>query len=206
MATLRRRLYRKNDAGTYDTVHVETDASLVYMSNGNTVENQLTSHVHDDRYYTEAESNNLLNNKANAYHTHDTSQIVSGILPQYLGGTGYNSLDQLKNALGISNLLSHEIGSYAGNNTTSITLSFIKHPILVFITKINDRGFNVGSYYWSNGLLWFSGISVIDDLWNSPTGFSLNGNNLTIVSQNGNKSVSLFNSYNASYQYLGITV
>ena len=63
MATLKRRLYRKNSSGTYDTVHLETEASLVYMSNGNTVENQLNSHVHDDRYYTEWEVNNLVNGK-----------------------------------------------------------------------------------------------------------------------------------------------
>ena len=122
MATLKRRLYRKNDTGTYDTVHLETDASLVYMSNGNTVENQLTSHVHDDRYYTEGEVNSLVNGKANAYHTHDASQVVSGILPQHLGGTGYNSLDQLKNALGISGDYGlHKVFSQTQNIVTSVT-------------------------------------------------------------------------------------
>lgn len=36
-------------------------------------------------------------------------------MPQHLGGTGYNSLDQLKNALGISNISKIITGYYVGN-------------------------------------------------------------------------------------------
>lgn len=45
-----------------------------------------TSHTHDERYYTEAETNNLLNGKANSSHTHAASQI-SG-LPSTLPANG----------------------------------------------------------------------------------------------------------------------
>lgn len=34
MAVVKRRLYVKNAAGGYDTVHMETDASCVMMANG----------------------------------------------------------------------------------------------------------------------------------------------------------------------------
>ena len=38
------------------------------------------SHTHDDRYYTESETNNLLAAKANASHTHSADNITSGTL------------------------------------------------------------------------------------------------------------------------------
>lgn len=38
------------------------------------------SHTHDDRYYTESETNNLLAAKANTSHTHSADNITSGTL------------------------------------------------------------------------------------------------------------------------------
>ena len=38
------------------------------------------SHTHDDRYYTESETNNLLAGKANTSHTHSAANITSGTL------------------------------------------------------------------------------------------------------------------------------
>lgn len=38
------------------------------------------SHTHDDRYYTESETNNLLAAKANTSHTHSAANITSGTL------------------------------------------------------------------------------------------------------------------------------
>lgn len=80
-----------------------------------------TSHNHDDRYYTETETNNLLNGKANSSHNHSASDITSGILSVARGGTGRSSLtadyflrgngtgavtlssvDEVKEALGIA--------------------------------------------------------------------------------------------------------
>ena len=63
-----------------------------------------TSHTHDDRYYTESEIVNLLAGKAPSSHNHDASQIVSGILPVTRGGTGVTSLAELKDQLGISSI------------------------------------------------------------------------------------------------------
>lgn len=39
-----------------------------------------TSHTHDDRYYTESETNDLLAAKANTSHTHSADNITSGTL------------------------------------------------------------------------------------------------------------------------------
>lgn len=58
MATLKRRLHRNNGSG-YDTVHFETEAKLVLMSNGTTAED-------------------AINTKAAANHTHNDKLNVSG--------------------------------------------------------------------------------------------------------------------------------
>lgn len=42
MATLKQRMWRKNNAGTYDTIHLETESSLVLRPSGRTVEQDLT--------------------------------------------------------------------------------------------------------------------------------------------------------------------
>ena len=45
MATLKRRLYRKNSSGTYDTVHMESSSDLILRPNGRTVEQDLTDYL-----------------------------------------------------------------------------------------------------------------------------------------------------------------
>lgn len=91
------------------------------------------SHTHDDRYYTETETNSLLNGKANASHTHTIAQvtnlqttlndkadsshnhsasdIASGTLSVARGGTGRSSLT----------------ADYflRGNGTSAVTLSSV---------------------------------------------------------------------------------
>ena len=42
MATLKQRLHRKNSSGGYDTVHMETQSSLVLRPSGRSVEQDLT--------------------------------------------------------------------------------------------------------------------------------------------------------------------
>lgn len=43
MATLKQRLHKKNSSGTYDTVYLETSASMVLMANGNTAETEINN-------------------------------------------------------------------------------------------------------------------------------------------------------------------
>ena len=77
------------------------------------------SHAHDDRYYTETETNNLLNGKANSSHTHSVNDITSGILSVAMGGTGVNSIDALKNILGLSSQNFKILHTTAGDRGTS---------------------------------------------------------------------------------------
>ncbi len=48
----------------------------------------LFAHEHDDRYYTEAEADNLLSGKSDTGHTHGAGDIASGTLVLARGGTG----------------------------------------------------------------------------------------------------------------------
>lgn len=59
-----------------------------------------SEHTHNDMYYTETEINSKLNNKANASHTHNASDISAGtladarlpVVPAEKGGSGETSL------------------------------------------------------------------------------------------------------------------
>lgn len=46
MATLKRRLARKNDSGTYDPVHLETSSDLVVRPDGTTAEDYMST-IHE---------------------------------------------------------------------------------------------------------------------------------------------------------------
>lgn len=45
MATLKQRLHRKNEAGTYDIIHLETSSDMVTRPNGKTVEQSLATPI-----------------------------------------------------------------------------------------------------------------------------------------------------------------
>ena len=45
MATIKQRMWRKNESGTYDTIHLETESSLVLRPSGRTVEQDLTDYL-----------------------------------------------------------------------------------------------------------------------------------------------------------------
>lgn len=67
-------------------------------------------------------------------HTHDASAVVSGIIPAIRGGTGFNNLEALANAIGAVKI---ETGSYigTGNNgpgsPNQLTFNFQPQVILI---------------------------------------------------------------------------
>lgn len=83
MAILKQRLNRKNSSGTYDTIYLETAATVVKMSETDSTKLSdkissmdtaiagkqpkgsyaAASHTHDDRYYTETEVNSLVSGR-----------------------------------------------------------------------------------------------------------------------------------------------
>ncbi len=137
MATLKQRLHRKNAAGTYDAIHLETSADLVLMTDGST---KLSDKI--------GAMDTAISGKAAASHTHTTisgnagtatklatartirtnlastatasfdgsgnvTPGVTGTLGVGNGGTGVTSIQALKDALGIT---------AASKPSTSITI------------------------------------------------------------------------------------
>ena len=73
-----------------------------------------STHNHDDRYYTETETDDKLAGKANRSHTHGMGDI-SGVLPSTKGGTGAN-----KSVLAISSaVVTTESQGYANVNIST---------------------------------------------------------------------------------------
>lgn len=89
MAILKQRLNRKNDNGTYDTIYLETIATVIKMSD--TDNTLLSSKI--------ATMDTAINGKqpagsyAAASHNHSAANITSGTLAVARGGTGQTTLD-----------------------------------------------------------------------------------------------------------------
>lgn len=89
MAILKQRLNRKNDSGTYDTIYLETIATVIKMSD--TDNTLLSSKI--------ASMDTAINGKqpagsyAAASHNHSAANITSGTLAVARGGTGQTTLD-----------------------------------------------------------------------------------------------------------------
>lgn len=89
MAILKQRLNRKNDSGTYDTIYLETIATVIKMSD--TDNTLLSSKI--------ASMDTAINGKqpagsyAAASHNHSAANITSGTLAVVHGGTGQTTLD-----------------------------------------------------------------------------------------------------------------
>jgi len=122
MATLKQRLYKKNTSGGYDTIHLETSASAVLMSNGTTVEAAIngkaasnhthsnyaaSTHTHTAAQVGAAATNHTHSGYAASSHNHSTANITSGVLPVERGGTGVSTLNDLALTLGDSSAIGH---------------------------------------------------------------------------------------------------
>lgn len=83
MAILKQRLNRKNSSGTYDTIYLETIATVVKMSESDST--KLSDKI--------SSMDTAIAGKAAASHNHSASNITSGTLAVARGGTGQTSVD-----------------------------------------------------------------------------------------------------------------
>ena len=83
MAILKQRLNRKNSSGTYDTIYLETIATIIKMSD--TDATLLSSKI--------SSMDTTIAGKAAANHNHSAANITSGTLAVARGGTGQTSVD-----------------------------------------------------------------------------------------------------------------
>ncbi len=83
MAILKQRLNRKNSSGTYDTIYLETIATVVKMSESDST--KLSDKI--------SSMDTTIAGKAAASHNHSAANITSGTLAVARGGTGQTSVD-----------------------------------------------------------------------------------------------------------------
>ena len=108
-------------------------------------------------------------------HTHDTSQIVSGILPASRGGTGVGSIAELASLLAGQGLTKMQTLTYTGTGTHGVnnpnTLTFNFQPKLVII--FNGGGTNDDEWDWDEtASLTILSSSKSDGLTMADSGFS----------------------------------
>lgn len=115
MAILKQRLNRKNDNGTYDTIYLETIATVIKMSD--TDNTLLSTKI--------ASMDTAINGKqpagsyAAASHNHSAANITSGTLAVARGGTGQTTLDT---AIGTASARAIYAGTSAmTSGTTALT-------------------------------------------------------------------------------------
>ena len=89
MAILKQKLNRKNESGTYDEIHLKTDASNVSMST--TDETLLSTKI--SSMDTAIAGKQPAGSYAAANHNHSAANITSGTLAVARGGTGQTSVD-----------------------------------------------------------------------------------------------------------------
>ena len=83
MAILKQRLHRKNSSGSYDTIYLETIATVIKMSD--TDSTLLSTKI--------SSMDTTIAGKAAASHNHSAANITSGTLAVARGGTGQTSVD-----------------------------------------------------------------------------------------------------------------
>lgn len=112
-----------------------TEAEVNNLLNGKAA----SSHTHDDRYYTESEVNAKLNAKANSSHTHDAGNITSGIFAVGRGGTGASTASQ-----GLANLggMPKAGGTFTGTVYFGGSGTYIKTDGTAQFTKALGAAYN----------------------------------------------------------------
>lgn len=89
MAILKQRLNRKNDNGSYDTIYLETVATVVKMSESDST--KLSDKI--SSMDTAIAGKQPAGSYAAASHNHSAANITSGTLAVARGGTGQTSID-----------------------------------------------------------------------------------------------------------------
>lgn len=89
MAILKQRLNRKNSSGTYDTIYLETCATVIKMSD--TDSTLLSAKI--SSMDTAIAGKQAAGSYAASSHTHSAANITSGTLAVSRGGTGNTSVD-----------------------------------------------------------------------------------------------------------------
>lgn len=115
MAILKQRLNRKNDSGTYDTIYLETIATVIKMSD---TDNTLLS-TKIANMDTAINGKQPAGSYAAASHNHSAANITSGTLAVARGGTGQTTLDT---AIGTASARAIYAGTSAmTSGTTTLT-------------------------------------------------------------------------------------
>jgi hypothetical protein len=101
-----------------------------------------TGHTHDNRYYTETESNNLLANKANLVHNHNLSDIIN--LQPTLSGIE-SSISTINGDITDLESGKQDAGDYALNSSlNNYSLTTHDHSYPNWTTKIGfEAGLNI---------------------------------------------------------------
>ncbi len=178
MATLKQRLHKKNSAGGYDTIHLETSADLVLMTDGTTKLSDKISTMDTTiagklaSTGTAAKATKLATARTVRTNLASTSTAsfdgsanitpgVTGVLPVANGGTGVTALSTLKSALGILTPSKPLSGISIGNELTISTFSWVcVHQDVSYnylmAAYVIDMGFQYGvsSAYYGSKAAW----------------------------------------------------
>lgn len=130
----------------------------------------ISSHNHDGRYYTEAEINNLLAGKAGTSHSHDWSSITGK--PSVYAPADHNHDNQYYNKTETARLHSWKpVGSFTGNSALKIPSLTGLHEFMVgwrynddipwlYIIFPSDGSRALGSYYYSEKYFGCAGFLI----------------------------------------------
>ena len=142
MAILKQRLNRKNSSGTYDTIYLETCATVVNMSETDTTKLSDKLSSMDTAIAGKQPAGNYqpAGSYAAASHNHSAANITSGILAVARGGTGQTSVDTTPTSG--SKKMCTSGGIYTAINNLKTSVSEGKSLIASAIT---DKGVSTAS-------------------------------------------------------------